>query len=149
MGVREKFPPDKEPKKFADENARIAKQHSHSSGIALGYTYNQNAQPMPQSEYTPTIKPGYFLPNVVIDKKSIYEKLSPIQWTLIVSGREKIKFKMDQLKVLHVPENTYPSRYILIRPDWHIALTNTAITESLLKNYFDSVFKQGNFKYDQ
>ncbi len=147
VAVRVKFPPDKEPQKFADENARIAKQHTHVGGITLGYTYNPNEKPMSPSEYIPTMKPGYFLPHIEIDGKSIYEKLSPTQWTLIVCGKEKIKFKMDQLKILHVPENTYPSRYILIRPDWHIAITSNTITEVVLKNYFKTVYLHGDFKY--
>ncbi|OGT39906.1 MAG: hypothetical protein A3E81_01960 [Gammaproteobacteria bacterium RIFCSPHIGHO2_12_FULL_36_30] len=127
VAVRTQFPPDKDPKKFADENARIAKQHSHSAGIALGYTYDQNKKPMSQSEYIPTCQPGYFLPHHAIDGKSIYDKLSPTHWTLIVCGKEKIKMQHKQLKILHVPENTYPSRYILIRPDWHIAMAGNSV----------------------
>jgi 4-hydroxyisophthalate hydroxylase len=134
--VRIQFPPDKDLEKFAQENARIAKQHVHSGGITLGYTYNQNEEPMNQSKYIPTTKPGYFLPNKLISGKSIYEKLSPTHWTLIVCGKEKIKLKMHQLKIYHAPEGTYPSRYILIRPDWHIMLAENVISESEIKNYF-------------
>jgi hypothetical protein len=95
-----------------------------------------------------TIKSGYFLPHAEIDGKSIYEKLSPTHWTLIVCGKEKIKFKMDQLKILHVPENTYPFRYTLIRPDRHVAMTTNTVSEILLKKYFDSVFVNGEFLYE-
>lgn len=133
IAVRTQFPPATKPKEFAEENARVAKQHSHSSGIALGYCYAASEPPMKQSEYTPTCKPGYFLPNAVINSLSIYEKLSPTHWTLMVCGKEKIKFQLPHLKICHVPENTYPSRYILIRPDWHIALTLNVISEALIK----------------
>jgi hypothetical protein len=76
------------------------------------------------------------LPNITIGDKPIYEKLSSTHWTLIVCGKEKIKFQMKELKILHAPENAYPSRYILIRPDRHIALATNTISESILKNYF-------------
>jgi 4-hydroxyisophthalate hydroxylase len=134
--VRTEFPPDKDLERFAQENARIAKQHVHSGGITLGYTYNQDEEPMKQSVYIPTTKSGYFLPNKLISGKSIYEKLSPTRWTLIVCGKEKIKIKIPQLKICHVAESTYPSRYILIRPDWHIALAENEISENEIKNYF-------------
>lgn len=147
IAVRTKFPPDKEPEKFAAENARIAKQHSHSAGIALGYCYDLNEPPMQQSEYIPTCKPGYFLPNKMIDQKSIYEKLSSTHWTLIVYGKEKIKLQIDQLKIYHVPENTYPSRYILIRPDWHIALSLNFLSEQIIKDYLSCMRNEGNFGY--
>lgn len=131
VAVRTQFPPEKDPKKFADENVRIAKQHSHSAGIALGYTYDQNQKPMSQSEYSPTCKIGYFLPHHVIDGKSVYDKLSSTHWTLIVCGKEKIKMQHKQLKILHVPENTYPFCYILIRPDWHIAMAGNNVDSML------------------
>lgn len=139
FAVRTQFPPDKEPQKFADENARIAKQHTHVAGITLGYTYNSNENAISASEYIPTAKPGYFLPYKKINDKVIYELLSPTHWTLIVSGKEKIKFQINNLKILHAPENTYLSRYILIRPDWHIAIASDSITEGVLKSYFDTV----------
>src|SRR3990167_5277943 len=148
IAVRTQFPPDQMPEAFAKENARIAKQHAHSAGIALGYCYDPNEPTMPQSEYTPTCKPGYFLPNKMIDKKSIYEKLSSTQWTLIVCGKEKIKFQINQLKIYHVQENTYSSRYILIRPDWHIVLALNSISDKIIRNYFQSVNNDGIFGYE-
>ena len=129
------FPPEKDQTKFAQETARIAKQHAHSGGLTLGYTYDQNAVPMQQFEYTPTTKVGYFLPSTLLKDNPIYEKLSPTHWTLIVCGKEKIKFQTNQLRICHVPENTYPSRYILIRPDWHIALTSNEISENAVMNH--------------
>jgi hypothetical protein len=78
-------------------------------------------------------KPGCLLPNHKIGDQLIHEKLSQTHWTLIVCGKEKIKFQIENLKILHVPENTYSSRYILIRPDWHIASTENVISQILLK----------------
>jgi 2-polyprenyl-6-methoxyphenol hydroxylase-like FAD-dependent oxidoreductase len=128
--LRSLFPPEKDPQRFSDENARIAKQHAHSGGLTLGYTYDQAETAMKQAEYIPTTKSGYFLPHVKIGDQSIYQKLSPTQWTLIVCGKEKIKFHTKNLKIYHVLEITYPCRYILIRPDWHIAFSKDTITEN-------------------
>ena len=75
------------------------------------------------------------LPNTLIDGKPIHERLSPTHWTLIVCGKEKIKFRTTELKICHVPENTYPSRYILIRPSWHMDLTANVISEDEVMNY--------------
>jgi hypothetical protein len=94
--------------------------------------------PMTALSQNTAAKPGDLLPPKTIDQKPIYEKLSPTHWTLIVCGKEKIKFQLPNLKILHVPENLYSSRYLLIRPDKKIALTENEISEILLKNYFDA-----------
>lgn len=146
--ARTQFPPDKDPQRFADENARIAKQHAHSAGLTMGYTYRKTEPPMKQSEYVPTVKPGCFLPNTAINGQSIYKKLSPARWTLLVCGKEEIKLQMAQFNILHLPENTFPFRYVLIRPDWHIAIASQVMTETGLKNYFESVYQAGDFKYN-
>lgn len=138
IATKQKFPPSENPEGFAKENARIAKQHVQASGITLGYTYDKNEPPMEQSKYQPTCKPGYFLPFKSIQGKAIYEKLSPTHWTLIICGKEKVKFTHLSLKFLHVPEATYPSRYILIRPDWHIAQACQHISQ-------DDILKQEGF----
>lgn len=146
--TRKAFPPEKDPVGFAKANAENAKRHALVNGLAMGYAYfdspltrlleNQSTEPMPPHAYTPTVKPGYFLPYKKINEKTIYELLSPTHWTLIVCGKEKVKIQLPQLKILHVPENTYQSRYILIRPDWHIAMvddTSNAIQAWMIKNY--------------
>lgn len=143
VAVRNQFSPDQEPENFANENARIAKQHVKAAGITAGYCYNANEPEAKQSEYIPICKPGYFLPNKMINNQSIYEKLSPIHCTLIVCGKEKIKFQLAKLKICHVPENTYSSRYILIRPDWHIALALSSMSEQIIQNYLDCVHNDG------
>ena len=76
------------------------------------------------------IKLGSYLPSIKINEKEIYELLSKNHWTLIVCGKEKIKINKPQLKILHVPEGTYSSRYILIKSDWHIAMADEQLNES-------------------
>ena len=132
--TRKAFPPEKDPTGFAKANAENAKRHALAQGLTMGYAYfdspltrlleKQSTAPMPPHEYIPTTQPGYFLPYKKINAKTIYELLSPTHWTLIVCGKEKVKIQLTQLKILHVPENTYPSRYILLRPDWHIAMVD-------------------------
>lgn len=149
--LRKKFSPEKDIERFAIENARIAKQHVYSAGLTMGYCYfnspltclkeNQSQNPMPQNQYTPMAEPGYFLPHIKIDDKSIYEFLSPIHWSLIVSGDHDISLNNLEemnIKILQLKGNSYPFRYILIRPDWHIALVGNEISTTLLENYFYS-----------
>jgi hypothetical protein len=90
---------------------------------------------MKESEHISTIKPEVILPNAFINAKPIHARLSQTHWTLIVCGKEKIKFRINQLKICHVPENTYPLRYILIRPSWHMALTADTISEDGIMSY--------------
>ena len=75
---------------------------------------------------------GNLLPDSIIKEKSIYELLSKTHWTLIVCGKEKIRFQMPHLKIMHAPEGAYSSRYILIKPDWHVALADNKIDEQSL-----------------
>ncbi|EKD92178.1 MAG: hypothetical protein ACD_29C00134G0002 [uncultured bacterium] len=80
------------------------------------------------------IKSGVILPDCEIKGDSIYTLLSETHWTLIVCGKEKIKIQHKQLKICHVPENTYSTRYILIKPDRHIALAeNEMSNETILQ----------------
>jgi len=62
--------------------------------IALVYTHDQGEAPMKQSED--------ILSNTLIDGKPIHERLSPTHWTLIVCGKERIKFRTNELKICHV-----------------------------------------------
>lgn len=84
---------------------------------------------MTNTDYT-NCKSGNTLLNQKVGEQFIYEKLSDTHWTLIVCGKEKIKFKFAQLKICHVPEKTYPFRYILIQPDRKIVLANNSISEN-------------------
>lgn len=145
VATRTKFPPNKDPEGFAKENARIAKQHAHAGGITLGYTYDKNEPAPPQSEYQPTYKTGYFLPHTIIGTQSIYELLSATQWTLITAESDKKLTQLNQLSIVKVPTNTYPYKYILIRPDWHIALISDTLSEEQIKNYIKKTYATGKF----
>lgn len=146
--IKSKFPPEENPEGFAKESARVAKQHLHSGGITLGYCYDPSQPPMPHSTYTPTCRAGYFLPNKVVNNKSIYEHLSPTKWTLIMCTDDNIAFSQkNQLQLLQLPSGTYQYPYLLIRPDWHIALTMETFSEQLLVEYFDYLNHEGAFKY--
>jgi hypothetical protein len=79
-----------------------------------------------------TTKPGVLLPDTEIKNASIYALLSPTHWTLIVCGKEKIRLEIKSLKILHVPENTYSSRYILIKPNRHVALAENEMDNELI-----------------
>ncbi|WP_440683322.1 FAD-dependent monooxygenase [Cysteiniphilum halobium] len=132
--------PEKQNNEFAKANAQIAKTHLLSAGIGMGYAYfssplislkkGQSTEPMEQSTYTPRDLPGYFLPEAMNlnGVKSIYRILSAVDWTLIISGNsDSTSIKIKNVQILRLPENTYSSRYILIRPDWHIAYADNTI----------------------
>ena len=81
---------------------------------------------------TIALEMGSPLPDVLIDEESIYEKLPSGRWTLIVCGKEKIKFQVKGMKIMHVPKDTYPSRYIFIKPDHTIQFAGDTVNEKLL-----------------
>lgn len=160
MELRKKHNPSEDPEGFAKANAMLAKQHTYSLGATMGYAYfdsgltllqkGQSIQPMSQSVYQPTIAPGYFLPHCWIEKqKSIYDVLSAIDWTLIISSENETsieqlqeKFQNSNLKlnILHVKNVSYPYKYVLIRPDWHIVFVGNELSdyyfEHCLRKYF-------------
>lgn len=153
MELRKKHNPSEDPEGFAKANAALAKQHTYSLGATMGYAYfnsgltllqkEQSTQAMNPSVYQPTVAPGYFLPHCWIEKqKSIYDALSAINWTLIVSGDKTESIEQWQKKfedfhftldILHLPKATYPYKYVLIRPDWHIAF----VGNELSNEYFE------------
>lgn len=155
MTLRKKHNPADDPEGFAKANASVAKQHTHSLGATMGYAYSDSpltllrkphsTKPMDNSVYVPTVAPGYFLPHSWIDgHQSIYNALSAIHWTLIISGagdfalvqqwQEKFNQHQIPLDILKVQKNLYPFQYILIRPDWHIAFNG----DGLNNDYFDN-----------
>ncbi|MEY8768218.1 FAD-dependent monooxygenase [Francisella philomiragia] len=124
------------------ELVEISNKQVNAKHITHGYTYlysNLTRLNRLQSldeikkndEYVANVDPGYFLPEVFIEDISIYEKLSRTQWSLLIIGNHNIDSNLqDIITVLNLPEGTYPHKYILIRPDWHIS----AIFENLPKN---------------
>lgn len=116
------------PADFAQANAALANQYVNALDATLGYRYGQYEQTKlsQQKNYHPSTEVGYFLPHRKVDAaESVYDKLSAIKWTLIISGeisnQELSRLTKMQLDVLILAKNTYPLKYVLIRPDWHIA----------------------------
>ncbi len=163
MALRKKHNPSEDPEGFAKANAALAKQHIQSLGATMGYAYfdsgltllqaGQSTQPMEQSVYQPTVAPGYFLPHCWVEKnKSIYDVLSATNWTLIISGEEDAasveqwqkKFKNSHLTVdiLQLKNVTYPYKYVLIRPDWHIAFVGNKLSDDYFERCFKTCFLQ-------
>lgn len=158
MELRRKHNPSQDPEGFAKANAVLAKQHTYSLGATMGYAYfnsgltllqkEQSTKPMDQSVYQPTVAPGYFLPHCWIEKrKSVYDVLSATSWTLIISGekdtthvgqwQEKFENSRLALEILHMQNATYPYKYVLIRPDWHVAFVGNELND----DYFESCTK--------
>jgi 2-polyprenyl-6-methoxyphenol hydroxylase-like FAD-dependent oxidoreductase len=160
MELRKKHNPSQDPEGFAKANAALAKQHTHSLGATMGYAYfdsgltllqeRQSTQPMGQSIYQPIVAPGYFLPHCWIEKqKSIYDVLSTINWTLIISAEKETSVKQWQkkfedsniiLNILHMQSESYPYKYVLIRPDWHIVFVDNDLSADFFEKCFNKYF---------
>lgn len=159
MELRKKHNPSEDPEGFAKANSALAKQHTHSLGATMGYAYfdsgltllqeGQSTKQMDQSIYQPITAPGYFLHHCWVDnQKSIYDVLSATHWTLILSGekdiahvkewKEKFENYHAALNILHVKTMMYPNKYLLIRPDWHIAFAGNELSD----DYFEYRFKK-------
>lgn len=146
--IKQQYPIDKDPEAFAQANARLGEQFLNSSGLTMGYCYNTiqgklnnclhtKSDPF---QYTPITEPGYFLPHIADNHgKSIYEKLSPVQWNLLICNDSKIKNKLKltisnfflekSLHIINIKKNSYPYPFLLIRPDWHIAKVGASLEE--------------------
>lgn len=151
MELRSKYDVKQDPEGFTKANAELAKQFTHSLGLTMGYAYfdspltqlqqGQSTIPMAKDKYQPTAAPGYFLPHAWLTKQqSIYNVLSATHWTLIICGEDfdsmqvqQWQEKFDQLEILHVQKNLYPCKYILIRPDWHIAFAGDELNGDYFK----------------
>ncbi|BCD90297.1 hypothetical protein fh0823_04360 [Francisella halioticida] len=97
----------------------------------------QSTEPMEQSKYDPKDLPGYFLPNLTLNGKSIYRTLSATDWTLIVSG-DKYDIDLSSVNVLELPEDSYSSTYILIRPGWHISYASNELDLEIINSLVSS-----------
>lgn len=161
MGLRKKYNPSQDPEGFAKANAALAKQHTHSLGITMGYAYfdseltllqqDQSTQPMEPTTYQPTIAPGYYLPHHWVEKqKSIYDMLPTTTWTLMTSDSTsnssiatwQARFKNShlELNILRIPNANYPVNYVLIRPDWHIAFAGNELNDSYFEHCLEKLF---------
>lgn len=144
MTLRKKYNPQKNPEAFAEANAQLANQYTNCLSATMGYHYGiqsqNNTSVKPDESYTPIVKRGYFLPHRWLkNKQSIYNELSTICWTLIVSGDMQVSFSQDKLdiypvvRVMKLPKETYPIPFIFIRPDWHIAYAGNKFSYNDLK----------------
>lgn len=160
MNIRHQYDPTIYPEQFAKANAELGEQHTHSLGATMGYAYfdspftllneKQSCEPMSTMHYQPVLAPGYFLPHVWLEPGiSIYQKLSPIHWTLISSDhsseelknwQDKFSKRYGTLDLVILKKPCYSKRYILIRPDWHIAYT----ADKLDDVYFEYINAQLN-----
>ncbi len=133
VDLRKRIDPKKDPKAYAEANAEIGARHTFTLGLTMGYGYGiDESDQMQASAYIPTVKPGFFLPHIALpDGSPLYQHLSPTQWSLIVSGAgdDLTIAQLQQIAANHgvsleevlLEVKSYPYRYVLIRPDWHIA----------------------------
>lgn len=125
--------------------SKIGSKMLNSTELTMGYAYldspltNQTQQKTTKtSKYLPKAEPGYFLPHAIANGQPIYRSLSPVEWTLVICGKvfdennqdnaEEL-FGNNSVQLLRIPESVYPYRYILIRPDWHIARVGDYLDE--------------------
>lgn len=136
LQIKQQHPPEKDYAAYTLAYANLGQRYLRSSGLTLGYGYIDSpltrkiAQQIRDDNpfaYTPKVEPGYFLPHVNYAGTTIYHQLSPRQWNLIVCGQKSVDdlenhdFAWTDLHIVTVDNNTYPYRYLLLRPDWHIA----------------------------
>lgn len=152
MELKKKHNPSQDLESFAKANAALAKQHTHALGATMGYAYfdseltflldGQSKQAMDQAIYQPTVAPGYFLPHCWLEnQKSIYDVLSPTNWTLIISDGEGDHIDpIKWLEILSIKNSQYPYKYILIRPDWHIAFVSNEFNNDYFKRHLNKFF---------
>ncbi|MED7819373.1 MULTISPECIES: FAD-dependent monooxygenase [unclassified Francisella] len=127
--------------------AEISDKQVNARHITHAYAYLYSSltklnrlQPLDEikknNDYIAHTDPGYFLPEVFINKKSIYEMLSRTQWSLLIIGNHSIDTNLlDKISILKLPEDTYPHKYILLRPDWHISATFENLPENISLPY--------------
>lgn len=128
----------------ADFEEKISRLYE-SLGIEIGYVYEQSpviisegrcsCQNNNEVQYTPSTTPGARLPSVFLaDGSALFDHLSPDKFTLLVCEDPSHNVlplttaaadRKIPLAVLPVPDlrlrATYFSRYVLVRPDQHIA----------------------------
>jgi 4-hydroxyisophthalate hydroxylase len=154
LKIKQRYPIDKDPEAFAYANAKLGEQFLNSSGLTMGYCYNSTIQTKLENhqhkkndffKYTPITEPGYFLPHTSDNHgKSIYEKLSSVDWNLLICDGGQTKNKQNSsvldfflekpLHVLNIEEGSYPYPFLLLRPDWHIARVGASLEEISSQN---------------
>lgn len=138
---------------FAKDNiqnlSKISDKQVNAKHLTHAYAYLYSSltklnrlQPLDEikknNDYIANADPGYFLSEVFIDDKSIYEGLSRTEWSLLIVGDHNINTNTnlpDAISILKLPEGTYPHKYILLRPDWHISATFENLPKSIALPY--------------
>ncbi len=124
LAIKQKYSPQLQPKEFAQENARIAKQHGSSLGVAMGYAYLTSDEIITEPNfkynddpihYNLIAKPGFFAPHIMLDKNNcLYDKL-PRDYCILTHDNS---FSLPAIKLNG--KQIYDCQYYLLRPDWHI-----------------------------
>jgi hypothetical protein len=155
VAIKKQYPPSINFENFAQASAQLGDRFLKSSGLTLGYSYimTPSTQSSDTANYQPNASPGYFLPHKAITKNvSIYHQLSTSNWNILFSGvkpkESDLMSLAEQLgiRALHAVQTTkdlYPYRYLLIRPDWHIAKVGNTWSEILRGDISDESILHG------
>ena len=153
MSLRKKYDPQENPEAFAKANAALANQYVNALSATLGYQYGNKVQEniKMNATYKPITESGYFLPHQRLENKmSIYDVLSATHWTLIISGEITEPCLMSppdaHLDILKLPKDTYPFRFILIRPDWHIVYISNIFSMDVIKSNMKNAMLRNCFQ---
>ena len=135
-------------KNAAKDSQQLARQHSISLGIALGYCYQSSpiiyspAKKFRSSlrYYKPRAEAGFFAPHCLLRNKNIYDYFSPCYILLSrnkmtkgieeVFNKRKIPLQILELAMDEINE-MYPKNFYLLRPDWHIAWLGDNLPKNL------------------
>lgn len=153
LEIKKQYPPEQDYKAYTMAYANLGDRYLRSSGLTLGYGYLDSpltrtiVHQAPNNnpfEYVPNAEPGYFLPHAIHEGTTIYHHLSPIHWNLVVCGQKAMEelnkaltehsFPLSDLNIVALEHQAYPSLYLLLRPDWHIA--QVADELSLIKPFY-------------
>lgn len=147
--IMKQYPPEKDYHAFVQAYAQLGKQFLSSSGLTMGYKYHDStlihsgSDPHQNSPfvYVPKTDPGYFLPHVMVGSQSIYQLLSCTDWNLITCDKQIAQdqdrdnksiaslLNLTKLHMIFVDDHTYPYRYLLVRPDWHISCVGMTLDD--------------------
>ena len=131
--------------KLGEQIKALGNAENESWGVELGYRYDSgiifneaNAPEIDPLTYTPSTWPGSRLPHVFLnDGESIHDKLGKYFTLVCFSGQEGvISYKgtvpLEQLNIEQGDiAEIYQYKYILVRPDQHIAWRGNTLPDDL------------------
>ncbi|WP_287007934.1 FAD-dependent monooxygenase [Legionella sp.] len=143
LTIRQAYPPQTMPEKFAEENQKIAELMSANLKLVLGDAYDTSPIVFTDlsegDQYDPKLaKAGYFAPHVwLTEEKCLYDFLSLNHSLLVWNKTDSADIKTIETAFAgrHMPllilnlnhykteksSIMYPKAFYLIRPDWHIS----------------------------